>query len=103
MSFDKRTLDKMSADKITDDKLTADKLMAWARGSSHYAKLAETRADASWKLACLVFERFCEHECSGDYGGPSEEMIQLSENILGVSLDSVIDGLMARDTSTESP
>ena len=76
--------------KTDDQKLT--KAQALSRAAVHYANLAEARADAHSKLACLVLSAYC----SDDYGGPSEEMAALSEQILGVQLDKVVDGLVAQ-------
>jgi hypothetical protein len=74
----------------TDDKRLT-KARALSRAAAHYANLAEARADASSKLACLVLSDYC----SDDYGGPSEEMVALSEQILGEQFDKVIEGFVA--------
>jgi hypothetical protein len=60
------------------------------RGADHYAKLAGEHTDPSSQLACLILAAYCACEDSGDYGGPTQEMIQLAESILGVSLDGQI-------------
>lgn len=68
----------------------------WARCANHYGKLAGTYTNASSKLACLVLADYCTYEWSKDRGGPSLEMVQLAENILGVSLDKMINDLTAK-------
>lgn len=79
----------MSTDK---DKIAA----AWRQGIDYYSKLAAERADAGpgVQLACLVLTDYCIYQWSGDYGGPTPEMVQLAEDVVGDRLDSVIDGFM---------
>jgi hypothetical protein len=77
---------------------TDDEIKTWTRGADHYAKLAGEHTDPSSQLACLILADYCVYELSGDYGGPTQEMIQLAENILGVSLDKTISSLMTENT-----
>lgn len=77
---------------------TADEYAAWDRGADHYAELAGAHTDASSQLACLVLAAYCVREGSGEYGGPSLEMVQLSESILGVTLDTVLNERPAENT-----
>jgi hypothetical protein len=72
---------------------TAD---AWKLGASHYAKLAVERADegTSIQLACLVLADYCMHQWSGDWGGPTLEMVALAENTVGDRLDEIVAALM---------
>ncbi len=74
---------------------------AWRKGADRYRKLATERADegTSVQLACLVIADYCVHEWSGDYGGPSLEMVALAENTLGEQLDEVITALTKEDAS----
>lgn len=65
---------------------------AWHRGAEHYRELATTRAaeGPSVQLACLVLAQYCVFEESGDYGGPTPEMVALAESVVGEGLDAVV-------------
>lgn len=82
---------------------TDDKIAVWTRGAVHYKKRAENHTRTSHQLAYLVLADHCVYEASGDRGGPTQEMIQLAESILGVTLDSPLDrmikDLMAENTA----
>jgi len=70
-----------------------DEIKTWRRGADHFAKLAGESTDPSSQLACLVLADYCMYNDHGERGGPTPEMIQLAESILGVSLDNIISGL----------
>jgi len=72
--------------------MTVAKAASWRRGIDYYTNLAEERATegAAIRLGCLVLASFCIHEWSGDCGGPTPDMVQLAEQIVGDCLDSVI-------------
>ena len=65
---------------------------AWHKGADRYRKLAADRADegTSIQLACLVLAEYCAHRWSGNYGGPTLEMVYLAENTIGERLDEVV-------------
>ncbi len=71
---------------------------AWRKLADYYNKLAADRADegTSIQLACLVIADFCVHEWSGDYGGPTREMVALAENTIGESLDEKLAAELAK-------
>lgn len=77
---------------------TNNEIKTWRRGADHYAKRAGEHTDPSSQLACLILADYCVYEWSGDRGGPTQEMIQLAENILGASLDKTISGLLTDNT-----
>lgn len=82
---------------MTDDQIRT----AWHKGAERYNKLATERSDegTSVQLACLVLAQYCVHQWSGDYGGPTLEMVALAENTVGERLDEVVDTL----TKAERP
>ncbi len=64
------------------------------RGSNYFVMLAAKRADdPGFQLACSVLAEHCMYEWSGGYGGPSSEMVELAERVVGRSLDSVLSEL----------
>jgi hypothetical protein len=77
---------------------TTEKNAAWGKIADYYNKLAVERADEGTgvQLACLVIADFCAHEWSGDYGGPTQEMVALAESTVGVSLDETVAAELAR-------
>jgi hypothetical protein len=82
---------------MTDDQTRT----AWHKGAERYNKLAAERADegTSIQLACLVLAQYCVCQWSGDYGGPTQEMVALAENTVGESLDEVVDALTKAEAS----
>ena len=65
---------------------THDEIQSWRQDADHYAKLAGEHTDTSSQLACLILADYCVHQWSGDPGGPYQEMVQLAEEILGISV-----------------
>jgi hypothetical protein len=63
---------------------TSDALQTWRQVADHYSQLAGEHTDPSSQLACLILADYCMYEDNGDRGGPTPEMIQLAESILGV-------------------
>lgn len=74
---------------------------AWHGGADHFRKLAADRADegTSVQLACLVLAQYCLYQGSGDYGGPTLEMIDLAENTVGERLDEVVAAKLEKKSS----
>jgi hypothetical protein len=74
----------------------------WKRGTDHFAKLARECTDPSSQLACFTLADYCMYEDYGERGGPTPEMIQLAESILGVYLDNTISGIASSGLMIES-
>jgi hypothetical protein len=73
--------------------MTSEQLReAWHWGADRYRRLAVNRADegTSIQLACLVLAEYCAHRWSGNYGGPTLEMVALAESIAEERLDQVV-------------
>jgi hypothetical protein len=70
---------------------------AWHKGADRYRKLATDRADEGTgiQLACLVIAEYCAHRWSGNYGGPTLEMVALAENTIGERLDEAVCAALA--------
>lgn len=69
---------------------TDNQIKAWSRGADYFTKLAGVHTDASSKLACLILADYCVCEWSSDRGGPTQEMAQLAEKTLGITLAAVL-------------
>lgn len=65
---------------------------AWHKGADRYLQLATERVveGNGVQLACLVLAEYCAHRWSGNYGGPTLEMVLLAEKIIGERLDEVV-------------
>ena len=74
---------------------------AWNKIAAHFSKLAAERADegTSVQLACLVLAQYSVCQWSGDYGGPTSEMVVLAENIAGTNLDEMLAAELAKMNS----
>ena len=61
----------------------------WRKLADYYRDLAAERSDegTSVQLACLVLADHCLRQSTGDYGGPTPEMVALAENTAGEYLD----------------
>jgi len=90
------TIDALKA--VGRGPVTDSRAKAWSKLANYYKSLAAERAaeGTSVQLACLVLANYCALECSGDYGGPSLEMVALAENTAGESLDEKIAAELAK-------
>lgn len=80
----------------------ASRVAAWRALADYFRKLVEARSDegTSIQLACLVLADHCVYEWSGDYGGPTPEMVALAENTAGVWLDDLMTAELAKSGTT---
>jgi hypothetical protein len=72
--------------------------VAWFKLADYYKRFAAASSgeSASAQLARLVLAEHCIREWSGDYGGPTEEMVALAESVTGDRLDEKLAAEMAK-------
>ncbi len=59
---------------------------ACAEGANVVNRIAPASANLGEQLALLVLAEVCRYEWSGDYGGPTIEMRDIAERILGETI-----------------